>query len=527
MASLDPNYQSNCSSCLEPFSDLIGLSCGHNFCHGCFDHLQSTQEQTGGDTCPACTCVFPAKPVEQQHLQLDIKSESEKDRTKENPKTSDIFCTYCISPPVPAIQSCLHCEASLCAVHLQVHTKSPEHILTKPTDSFKDSKCSIHNNVLDFYCYQDNLCICISCHLEEHRRHQVCDFYEAFAKLKNKLEYSEEILTSEAEEIKTRVQHLQDHKKNLLEKAADVAERVCALFRNIKKQQLDLERKILSDISWQEKQISNLVSNQIQYLEQKQVELCRTIVDIKELYENPEPYCFSQWLKSENSDLHKLKQASSLYRKEDVHMAISLMDFDEGPIFQTLHTGLLDIVTNIQKGIYVQEASDLLLDVNTAANNVAITKDLKELSCPGDDQCRIDKEERFDFSQVLSTRTFYSGRHYWDVEVSDSGDFRIGVAYSTIKRKGGQARIGNNDNSWCLAKEDNKIYFVHDKHKRRLEWNVSCQKIRIYIDYEAGQISFYKLNDSIRHLNTFSATFTKAVHAAFCVFLTSWVRILS
>ncbi|XP_040185857.1 E3 ubiquitin/ISG15 ligase TRIM25-like [Rana temporaria] len=518
MSSLDLTGDHNCSSCLEVFSDLIKLRCGHNFYRECFVNVLGSQERTGGgspgrgDICPGCTV---------------LSSNSDNQPEPPEDRAAEIFCTYCIHSQVPAIQSCLHCEASLCAGHLKVHTKSQEHILTKPTESFKDSKCSIHNKILDFYCCQDNLCICISCHLEEHRGHQVRDFNEAFEKLKEKMDFALDILTSEAEEIEKRTRRLQDRQTNLQEKAASAAERVCALFRNLRKQQEDLENKILKDISWQEKQISLSVSNRILHLEQNREELSRKIGNIKDLYERPNPLMFSQWLNSENHDLHKLRRESVKYRKTDVRMAYALKEFDEGPVIQALHTGLLHMVATIKKGIFVQEASDLLLDVNTAANNVAVTEDLKELSCPGSDQWRIEKGERFDFSQVLSSGKFGSGRHYWDVEVGDSGNFRLGVAYPTIERKGGQARIGNNDKSWCLGKEDDTLFAIHDSNKNCLERDFSWQKIRIYLDYEAGQLSFYELGDSIRHLHTFTATFTEPLHAAFCIFLTSWVRILS
>ncbi|XP_073462564.1 E3 ubiquitin-protein ligase TRIM7-like [Aquarana catesbeiana] len=524
MSSIDLNGDDNCSSCLEVSLNLINLRCGHNFCRGCFINVLGSQERTSvgslgrGDICPGCM-VLPSDSDNSPYLQLQTRSEP-----PENPVV-EIFCTYCIHSEVLAIQSCLHCEASLCASHLKVHTKSQEHILTKPTKYFKDSKCSIHNKTLDLYCFQDNLSICILCHLKEHREHQVCDFNEAFEKLKKKIDLSLEILTSEMEEIEKRVQRLQDRQINIQEKVANVAERVCALFRNLRKQQEDLENKILNDISWQEKQTSLSVSNRILHLEQKQNELSRKIGNIKELYETPNPLLFSQWLNSGNNDLHKLRREISTYRKEDVKMA--LKEFDEGPVFQTLHTGLLHMVADIKRGIFVQEASDLLLDVNTASNNVAITEDLKELSCPGNDQQRIEQDERFDFSQVLSTRQFSSGRHYWDVEAGDSGNFRLGVAYSTIERKGRKARIGHNDKSWCLGKEDDTFFAIHDSNKNCMERGFPSQKIRIYLDYEAGQVSFYELGDSIRHLHTFTATFTEPLHAAFCIFLTSWVRILS
>ncbi|XP_018429691.1 PREDICTED: E3 ubiquitin/ISG15 ligase TRIM25-like [Nanorana parkeri] len=46
---------------------------------------------------------------------------------------------------------------------------------------------------------------------------------------------------------------------------------------------------------------------------------------------------------------------------------------------------------------------------------------------------------------------------------------------------------------------------------------VTSNRVGIYLDYEAGRISFYDLCDPIRHLHTFTTTFTEPLHAGVCV----------
>nr|DBA27453.1 TPA: hypothetical protein GDO54_007944 [Pyxicephalus adspersus] len=430
MATSDLSQDLSCSSCVENSSDLIVFGCGHTFCPECFVKLCGGQEMTAGDTCPVCENVFPAMASRRPYLEIEARAEVRAEARVENPETTEILCTHCIGSPVPALQSCLHCEASLCADHLQVHTKSPEHILTKPTNSFQDYKCPTHQKILDLYCCEDELCICLKCHLEEHKAHQVLHFHEEFHRSKKKLEYFLEILSSESEEIQKRLRGLRE--TNLQERAADVTDRISALFGNLREQQEDLERKILEDIAVQEKQISLSVSDRIRHLEKTQRELSGKTGRLSDLYNFPDPLKFSRWMKSDNQELHKLRQDSCEYKAEDRRRAGAVKDFDEGRILEAAHTGLLRMVSAIRNGIYVPESTDLLLDLNTAANNVAISEDLKELWCPGSDQCRAEREDRFDFSQVLSTKTFRMGRHYWDLEVGQSGDFRLGVAYSTM-----------------------------------------------------------------------------------------------
>ncbi|OCT73641.1 hypothetical protein XELAEV_18032604mg [Xenopus laevis] len=138
--------------------------------------------------------------------------------------------------------------------------------------------------------------------------------------------------------------------------------------------------------------------------------------------------------------------------------------------------------------------------------------------------------ERFQVPQTLSSRSFPSGRHYWEVEVSESGEWGVGVTYPSIERGGDQSCIGNNNKSWCLYRwNNNNTYSVgHDNKWTELPHVSSCRRIRISLDYEAGRLSFYELSEPIRHLYTFTATFTEPLHVAFWVWEEGvWVRIIS
>ncbi|XP_041426544.1 tripartite motif-containing protein 14-like [Xenopus laevis] len=180
--------------------------------------------------------------------------------------------------------------------------------------------------------------------------------------------------------------------------------------------------------------------------------------------------------------------------------------------------------------IYGQEATDLLLDINTAGDYVSVSGDMKFTSCSHTYQNHPQTPERFEVSQVLSDRSFSSGRHYWDVEACDSGDWMVGVAYPSIERKGGdQAYIGQNNKSWCLRRWCNQYSVRHDSEEPCLAHDPSCGRIRISLDYEAGILSFYELSEPIRHLHTFTATFTEPLHVAFFIWggEGTWVRIIS
>ncbi|XP_040195704.1 uncharacterized protein LOC120928780 [Rana temporaria] len=165
------------------------------------------------------------------------------------------------------------------------------------------------------------------------------------------------------------------------------------------------------------------------------------------------------------------------------------------------------------------EEADILLDVNSASNFVAVSDDGKRACWTYDNQNRPETPKRFhDYPQVLSSQSFDSGRHYWEVDVGPAYSWRLGMCYPSLDRVGkpGSA-VGKNDKSWCLDMDGTQYSARHAGNITQLPYYISSNRIRIYLDYEAGQLSFYELRDPIRHLHTFTATFTEPLHAIVCV----------
>ncbi|KAG8431445.1 hypothetical protein GDO86_018711 [Hymenochirus boettgeri] len=525
MASADLRDELNCSICLNIYTDPVMLPCGHNFCETCHKSVLDIQEGSGVYSCPECRAEFVDRPALIRNRKLRNIAERFVSTHPENGGTG-ISCTYCIHFPVPAVKSCLLCEASLCDNHLKVHSKSSEHVLTEPTTSAKKRICPLHKEPLKYYCYVDASCICASCCLAgQHRRHKVELVSEAFEKKKEKLKNYLQTLPLKREETTKKVQSLQDHKNEMIKKAVVETERVTVLFRDIRERLESLENRVLAEISKQEDNISLHISDLIQQLERKEDELSENIRHTEELCNINDPITFLQVFCCPEREDNKESEGI------DIKVPyVRVMDGDQ--ISETLLTGLADIVTGIGSRIHWQETTDMLLDINTASNNVSVSEDRKTVSWTSGDQLRSHTPERFHGYQVLSTRRFPSGRYYWDVEVSESGSWRVGVAYPSIGRKGNQFWIGNNNKSWCLWRWNNAYSVRHDSNGIDLLHHPSCQRIRISLDYEAGHLSFFELSNPIKHLHTFNTTFSEPLHAAFWVWKdtlrgNSWVKMIN
>ncbi|CAI9605843.1 unnamed protein product, partial [Staurois parvus] len=158
---------------------------------------------------------------------------------------SGVFCTHCVDSPVPAVRSCLHCEVSLCDKHLKVHKKSPEHILSDPTLSMESRKCSVHKKILEYYCTEDETCICMSCYvIGEHTGHKMVSLDGASEKKKETLRNVLQKLLTKREEMEERVQSLQEHRRKVEEEAAGDTKRVTALFIDLRRRLKVLEKRV-------------------------------------------------------------------------------------------------------------------------------------------------------------------------------------------------------------------------------------------------------------------------------------------
>ncbi|XP_077314872.1 E3 ubiquitin-protein ligase TRIM39-like [Lithobates pipiens] len=503
MASPDLIDELSCSICLNIYTDPVTMRCGHNFCRECIDRVLDTRKASGLYTCPECREEFQERPVLSRARAL--RNIAEKFLISQPvPEDTGIYCTYCLDSPAPAIKSCLHCESSLCGRHLGIHAKSPEHVLSDPTNSPGNRKCSIHKKIVEYYCLKERVCICVYCIAEgQHKGHPVEKLDEASEKKKEKLRKDLEMMTSKKAWAEKQVRSLEERKTDVQKTSAGVIERVTALFRDVRRELEEREKRVLSEISRQAEKISQSVSRIIQQLEIQKDKLSRKINHIEELCNTTDPMTILKDQNSDGEDIYQTEQEDNT----DTQIP-SEGDFYENSITDRLHK-LSDFIKDIP--LSIQKPEGVTLDEETAANNIKISGDLKTASLSAATINRLETPKRFKNYQVQCRRSFSSGRHSWEVDTSNSTSWRVGLCYPSMDRK---TNIGDNKYSWCLRRCSNGYNVVHNFVYISCLYKPTSHKLRICLDYEAGRISFYELSDPIRHLHTFTTTFTEPLHLA-------------
>uniref|UniRef100_A0A8D0L8S9 Uncharacterized protein n=1 Tax=Sphenodon punctatus TaxID=8508 RepID=A0A8D0L8S9_SPHPU len=137
-----------CPVCLDYFNNPVTLDCGHNFCQVCI--TRSWEEWNGNVSCPECRQVFPKKSF------------------KLNRKLGNV-----------------------------VEANQKVKLLSSP-----EKTCKIHNEPLKLFCQEDQVLICMVCHLaRDHKHHTMIPIEEADQDYKAQIQNRVESLKKQREKV--------------------------------------------------------------------------------------------------------------------------------------------------------------------------------------------------------------------------------------------------------------------------------------------------------------------------------------
>ncbi|XP_058872247.1 stonustoxin subunit alpha-like [Acipenser ruthenus] len=165
---------------------------------------------------------------------------------------------------------------------------------------------------------------------------------------------------------------------------------------------------------------------------------------------------------------------------------------------------------------FLKYSCQLTLDPNTAFRKLCLSEGNRKVTWRGETQRYSDHSERFDYWEQVLCREGLSGtRCYWEIECSGGGAY-IGVTYKGISRKGmdGSCLLGFNDKSWSLECSDSSYTARHNNNHTAITAPHS-PRIGVYLDFNAGTLSFYGVSDTMTLLHRFQTTFTEPLYPGF------------
>ncbi|XP_069465996.1 B box and SPRY domain-containing protein isoform X2 [Ambystoma mexicanum] len=166
------------------------------------------------------------------------------------------------------------------------------------------------------------------------------------------------------------------------------------------------------------------------------------------------------------------------------------------------------------------DIEDIFIDEKTISPLLIMSEDKKTLTfVPKKPKKYQDCPERFNFwPNAFATKSFQAGVHAWRINIEKSVAYKVGIAYSSMQRKGSEndSRLGYNMASWVFSRYDKEFRFSHDSQNQTVEL-VKCPKqIGVLVDMEGGELLFYDPGSCVV-LYSHRAMFTAPVFPVFAV----------
>ncbi|XP_029770116.1 butyrophilin subfamily 1 member A1-like [Terrapene carolina triunguis] len=156
-------------------------------------------------------------------------------------------------------------------------------------------------------------------------------------------------------------------------------------------------------------------------------------------------------------------------------------------------------------------AVDVTLHPDTANPNLVLSEGRKHVKHGNWDP--RNKSEGFEHDiWVLGAEGFTEGRRYWEVEVGGKIGWYLGVCREPVSRKE-KVTLTPEDGYWVVWLKGG-VYQALTSPSTSLPVSIRPSRVGIFLDYEAGEVSFYNVTDRSR-LFTFTDTFSGTLRPYF------------
>uniref|UniRef100_A0A8D0GAT2 Zinc finger protein RFP-like n=1 Tax=Sphenodon punctatus TaxID=8508 RepID=A0A8D0GAT2_SPHPU len=488
--------EATCSICLECFTDPVSFDCGHSFCRACIARCSGRSKKNV--SCPQC------------------RTPSRKRNFRPNRELRNVVEI---------------------AKQLKLATA--------------EGGCERHREPLQFFCEEDQTPLCPECVIaENHRAHKVLPIGQATRDYKEQLEVRLQILKGEKEKLWGWKLSVEERRGQLLENLDTQRQKIVSEFELLRQFLEEQERLLLARLGELRQEIEKEQKERVTKLSEEISRLSDLIIDMEEKSQKPaneflqnirsslsrwekKPFqppaeisselemrlgAFSQKYFSLRENLVKFKDAlpSELEKAE----AVSLAKDVEGKCRESSHR-LREDMTETE----IPQKVNVTLDPDTAHPRLLLSRDRKSVRWGEAQQELPNNPARFhSVPCVLGLEGFTSGRHYWEVEVENSGWWAVGVARESVSRKG-LITFNPEQGVWAVQKCEGQ-YWALTSPVKPLALNTCPKRIWVYLDHTGGQVGFSDADTGIPIFIFPTATFTgERIRPWFQVLLGSQLRL--
>ena len=147
-------------------------------------------------------------------------------------------------------------------------------------------------------------------------------------------------------------------------------------------------------------------------------------------------------------------------------------------------------------------AVNLTLDAATAHPALFLSEEGRRITWQEPCQDLPSSPERFvSLPCVLGQLHVSPKRHFWEVEVQDTHSWDLGVCMNNVARTG-RITVSPQNGFWAIRLYSGEYWGLTSPETSLTLKEKPC-KVGVFLDYEAGDVSFYNMTDG-SHIYTFS-----------------------
>ncbi|XP_044037151.1 E3 ubiquitin-protein ligase TRIM21 [Siniperca chuatsi] len=455
-----------------------------------------------------------------------------------------VWCDVCTGVKQPAVSSCLTCTASYCTEHVQPHQTTPfyaKHPLMDPQEALRGRTCSTHRRLLEVYCRTCQRCICAICVLEEHRTHKTVSVQtERLIKQKQVARTEQEILNRIKEkeihvtQLKRKLEGVKNYADGERSEVENLLDEVSSSLDRIRSQVVGgIENQLDAVMSKGEGLVSRLEAELSQLLDRRAALEVQAIsqdhIGFLQSYEEATaPLAEDQQDEDEEFSLHfQLGEVkSSLSEVKD-----KMDDIRMGEVPSTRSTGSRGSRGSVSSGDLMLAESmlslrgssvslkksqwslrdlkkvkpvsghkkarvymeDVTLNPVTAYPFLILSEDRKQVKRGEKLQFYRNSQQRFDvWSCVTAKEGFGTGRHYWEVFVGDSKDWKLGVVSESAQRKG-LFDMSPSNGYYAIWWSGSQLRALTAPPLTKVKSPPKLRQVGVFLDVDEGQVSFYNV----------------------------------
>ncbi|XP_068605492.1 E3 ubiquitin-protein ligase TRIM39-like [Brachionichthys hirsutus] len=458
-----------------------------------------------------------------------------------------VWCDVCSGAKRLAVSSCLTCTASYCSEHVLPHHNTPfyaKHPLRDPQEALRGRTCPVHRRLLEVYCRTCQDCICAICVLEEHRTHKTVSVQtERIGKQKQVARTEQEILNL----IKEKELHLTDLRKKLdgVKTYADGERGEVQRLLSEVSDSLDrirshvvggIERQLEAVVSRGEGQVSRLEGElgqlaqkratlEVQAVSQDHIgflqsfdEAATPLAEVRrDDVDETEDISLHFHLGDVKSSLSEVKDKMDEIRMGEARSRGSVSSGDlmlADSVFSlrgstaslrksqwSLRDSKKNKVSGHKKARVYME--DVTLNPVTAYPFLILSDDRKQVKRGEKLQHFRSNTQRFDvWSCVIAKEGFSSGRHYWEVFVGDSKDWKLGLISESAQRKG-LFDLSPLNGYYAIWWSNKMLRALTSPPLTKVKNPLKLRQVGVFLDMEESQVSFFNAKSGV-HIYSFS-----------------------